>query len=354
MFSFKKDYKPIIGVDISTTSVKLIELDRSGKKYQVKSHAVEPLPAGTTGEKALTENTEVVGQVIAKAVKKSGSRTKHGVVAVPGTAAITRVIPMPAGLSDDEMEEQIKLGADQYIPFPLEEVNMDFEVMGITEGTDDQVDVLIAASKSENVDFRVAALEAGGLEAKIVDIEAFALEASVSLIASEIFGGGEDQVIAVADIGSMMTSFSVLEGLQIVYSREQDFGGSQLTEEIQNHYGLSFEEAGLAKKQGGLPDNYEPEILQPFMTSLAQEISRAQQFFFSSGSINHIDRLLLAGGCAALTNIHEVVQAEVEIPTEVCNPFANMRINSGVSNQALKKDAPALMVSCGLALRGFD
>ncbi len=354
MFSFKKEYKPVIGVDISRASVKLIELGRSGGKYQVKSHAVERLPEDVKGDKALAEGTEAVGNAIARALKKSGSRVKHGAVAVPGTAAITRVISMPAGLSEDEMESQIQLEADQYIPFPVEEVNMDFEVLGMTEGSDTQVDVLLAASKGENVDFRVEALEIGGLEAKVVDIEAFALENSIALIAQEIFGGGEDQIIAVADIGSAMTSFSVLDSLKIVYSRDQEFGGNQLTEDIQRRYGLSLEEANVAQKQGGLPDNYEQEVLRPFMTLLAQEVSRAQQFFFSSGSIDHIDRLLLAGGCAAIPNLGEVVQTEVGLPTEVCNPFINMRIASGVSGQALKQDAPALMVACGLALRGFD
>ena len=261
---------------------------------------------------------------------------------------------MPADLSDDDMESQIQLEADQYIPFPLEEVSMDFEVIGPTEGSEGQVNVLLAASRSENVDLRIAALEVGGLEAKVVDVEAFALENTVAMMAQELFGGGEGQVIAVADVGSAVTTFSVLEDLKIIYSREQAFGGAQLTEDIQRRYGLSYEEAGLAKKQGGLPDNYGPEVLEPFKGSMAQQISRAQQFFFSSSSIAQIDHLILAGGCASIDGIAGIVEAAVGVPTIIANPFANMSLSSKVPAQALSNDAPSLMVSCGLALRSFD
>ncbi len=352
MLPFKKKSKPVLGIDITATAIKLLELSKSGGKYRIESYSVEPLPANSVVEKNIAD-TDAVGEAIGKAVKKSGSRTKDGAAAVAGSAVITKVITMPADVSEDDMESQIQLEADQYIPFPLEEVSMDFEILGPTEGNDAQVDVLLAASRSENVDLRIAALEVGGLEAKVVDVEAFALENTVAMMAEDMFGSG-DGIIAVADVGSAVTTFSVLENLKIVYSREQAFGGAQLTEDIQRRYGLSFEEAGLAKKQGGLPDNYEPEVLEPFKESMAQQISRAQQFFFSSSSIAQIDHLILAGGCASITGIAEVVEATVGIPTIVANPFANMSLSSRVAAQALGNDAPSLMVSCGLALRSFD
>lgn len=351
---FKKKSTPLLGIDISASAIKLIELsERSGGKYRIESYAVEPLPANSVVEKNIAD-ADAVGEAIGRAVKKSGSRTKHGAAAVSGSAVITKVITMSAGLSDEDMESQIQLEADQYIPFPLEEVSMDFEILGPTEGNEEQVDVLLAASRSENVDLRIAALEVGGLEAKVVDVEAFALENAVAMMARELFGGGAGQIIAVADVGSAATTFSVLENLKIVYSREQAFGGAQLTEDIQRRYGLSYEEAGLAKKQGGLPDNYGPEVLEPFKESMAQQISRAQQFFFSSSSIAQIDRLILAGGCASIEGISEIIETAVGIPTVIANPFANMSLASRVPAQALNNDAPSLMVSCGLALRSFD
>jgi len=350
---FKKKSTPLLGIDISGSAIKLLELSESGGKYRIESYSVEPLPANSVVDKNIAD-ADAVGEAIGRAVKKSGSRTKHGAAAVSGSAVITKVITMSAGLSDEDMESQIQLEADQYIPFPLEEVSMDFEILGPTEGSEDQVDVLLAASRSENVDLRIAALEVGGLEAKVVDVEAFALENAVAMMARELFGGEEGQVIAVADVGSAATTFSVLENIKIVYSREQAFGGAQLTEDIQRRYGLSYEEAGLAKKQGGLPDNYEPEVLDPFKESMSQEISRAQQFFFSSSSITQIDHLILAGGCASIAGIAGIVETAVGIPTVIANPFANMTLASRVPAQALSNDAPSLMVSCGLALRSFD
>ncbi len=350
---FKKKSTQLLGIDISASAIKLLELSESGGKYRIESYAVEPLPANSVVEKNIAD-ADAVGEAIGRAVKKSGSRTKYGAAAVSGSAVITKVITMSAGLSDEDMESQIQLEADQYIPFPLEEVSMDFEILGPTEGNEEQVDVLLAASRSENVDLRIAALEVGGLEAKVVDVEAFALENAVAMMARELFGGGQGQIIAVADVGSAATTFSVLENLKIVYSREQAFGGAQLTEDIQRRYGLSYEEAGLAKKQGGLPDNYGPEVLEPFKESMAQQISRAQQFFFSSSSIAQIDHLILAGGCASIEGISEIIETAVGIPTVIANPFANMSLASRVPAQALNNDAPSLMVSCGLALRSFD
>lgn len=353
MLPFKKKSNPLVGIDISATAIKLLELSKSGDRYRVESYAVEPVPANSVVDKNITD-MDAVGEAIGKAVKRSGTKLKTAAAAVAGSSVITKIITMPADLSEAELENQIQVEADQYIPFPLEEVAMDFEVIGPSADNPDRVDVLLAASRSENVELRQATLEIGGLEAKLIDVEAFALENTVAMLARDQLGGGEDQIIAVADIGSSVTTFSVLENLKIIYSREQQFGGAQLTEEIQRRYGLSFEEAGLAKKQGGLPDNYGPEVLEPFKDSIAQQISRAQQFFYSSSSITNIDHLILAGGCSSTAGIAELVESKIGIPTIVANPFANMSLASRVPAQTLENDAPSLMISCGLALRGVE
>ena len=353
MLPFKKKSTPLVGIDISATAIKLLELSKSGGRYRVESYAVEPVPANSVVDKNITD-MDAVGEAVGRAVKRSGTKLKTAAAAVSGASVITKVITMPADLSEQDLESQIELEADQYIPFPLEEVAMDFEVIGPNEDNPDRVDVLLAASRSENVELRQATLEVGGLEAKVIDVEAFALENTVAMLAADQLGGADEQIIAVADIGSSVTTFSVLENLKIIYSREQQFGGAQLTEEIQRRYGLSYEEAGLAKKQGGLPDNYGPEVLEPFKESIAQQISRAQQFFYSSSSITNIDHLILAGGCSSTEGIAELVESKIGIPTIVANPFANMSLGSKVPAQTLANDAPALMISCGLALRGVE
>ena len=351
---FFKSKKPVIlGLDISSTSVKLLELAQDGEKYQVESQVVEPLPDNAMTEKNI-QDVEAVGETIKKAVKRSKTKIKDAAVAVAGSAVITKVIQMPADLKDDELEEQIALEADQYIPYPLEEINLDFEVMGPTENNPEMNDVLLAASRIENIELRSAALEIGGLKAKIVDVEAYCVEHAASLIAKQFDGDVADKVIAVIDIGATMTSLNVIENDKLIYTREQSFGGKQLTEEIMRRYGLSYEEAGKLKKAGGLPDNYIPEVLEPFKETIAQQVSRFLQFFYTSGAHNSVDMIALAGGCASIPGIDELVESQLDTPTVIANPFADMSLSSNVNAQALSNDAPALMIACGLALRSFD
>ncbi len=350
---FGKKNIPVIGLDVSSTAIKMLELGKSGGRYKVESYAAEPLPPNSVVEKTITDEA-AVGEAIRRAIKRSGSRSKQAAVAVAGSAVITKLITMPANISGDEMEGQIQLEADQYIPYPLEEVSMDFEVIGPSEADPEKLDVLLAASRTENVDVRVAAAEVGGLSVKIVDVEAFAMENAFSLLAKDMPEGGMEQTIALVDVGATMTTLSVLHDMKIIYAREQAFGGKQLTEEIQRRYGLSFEEAGLAKRQGGLPDNYGPEVLEPFKESMAQQINRSLQFFYSSSQYGQVDHIVLAGGCSSIEGADEVVAEKTGSPISVANPFANMSLSSKVKAQAISNDAPALMIATGLALRSFD
>lgn len=351
--SFGRKKATILGLDISTTAVKLLELSKSGDRYRVESYAVEPLPPNSVIEKNISD-VEGVGEAIRRAVKRSGTRSKFAAAAVAGSAVITKVISMPASLSDDEMEGQIQLEADQYIPYPLEEVNLDFEVIGPSEDDPERVDVLLAASRSENVEIRVDALEIAGLTATVIDVEAYAMENAFSLIKEQMPDHGLDKTIAVVDIGATMTTLNVLHDLKTIYTREQVFGGKQLTEEIQRRYGLSYEEAGMAKRQGGLPDNYVPEVLEPFKEAMAQQVSRSLQFFFSSSQYNSVDHIVLAGGSSSIPGVDELIEQNQGVPTTVANPFSNMIISPKIKAQVLSNDAPALMIACGLALRSFD
>jgi type IV pilus assembly protein PilM len=350
---FGRKSQPILGLDISTTAVKLLELSKSGDRYRVESYAVEPLPPNSVIEKNIAD-VEGVGEAIKRAVKRSGSKAKLAAAAVAGSSVITKMISMPGSLSDEEMESQIQLEADQYIPYPLEEVNLDFEVLAPTEDDPERVDVLLAASRSENVEVRVEAMELAGLQAKIIDVEAYAMENAFSLLKEQMPDNGLDKTIAVVDIGATMTTLNVLHDLKTIYTREQVFGGKQLTEEIQRRYGLSYEEAGMAKRQGGLPDNYVPEVLDPFKEAMAQQVSRSLQFFFSSSQYNSVDHIVLAGGSSSIAGVDELIEQSQGVPTSVANPFSNMVISPKIKAQVLSNDAPALMIACGLALRSFD
>lgn len=343
----------LLGLDISSTSVKLLELSRAGDRYRVESYGVEPLPPNAVVEKVIND-VEGVGEAISRLVARTKPATKLAAVAVAGSAVITKIVEKDAGLSPEEMEQQIRAEADEYIPYPLDEVSLDFEVQGPVQGSPERVEVLVAASRSENVDIRRDVLQIGGLTAKVVDIEAYAMERAYSLIAPQIEGEDAGQVVAIVDVGATMTTLSVLRGGKTIYTREQLFGGKQLTEEIQRRYGLSFEEAGLAKKQGGLPDDYEAEVLEPFKEAIVQQISRSLQFFFSASQYSDVGHIVLAGGTCSINGLVDLVQAKISTPAIVANPFVNMALSSKVSAAAITNDAPSLMIACGLALRSFD
>ena len=348
MLPFTRKKVPVLGIDISSTSVKLVEIGQTGSGYKVESHAVEPLPANAVVEKNIAE-VEAVAETIRKAVKRAGTKNKLCALAVPSSAVITKVITMPASLNEADMETQIQLEADQYIPFALEEVNLDFEVLGPTEKNPDTVDILLAASRSENVEMRVAAAEMAGLTTKIMDVEAYTIENVYPLFPE--FEATREKVVAIIDVGATMTSINVMEQGKLAYTREQPFGGKQLTEEIMRRYGLSYEEAGLAKKEGGLPDNYVPEVLEPFKETMANQVHRFLQFYFAASQQAAVDHIILAGGCAAIRGIDEMIESQIGTPTTIANPFSNMSLASRINPQRLADDAPSLILACGLALR---
>ncbi len=347
-----KKAKPVIGLDISSTSVKLLELSRSGDRYRVESYTVKALPPNAVVEKNIADPA-AVAEVVRSMVKQSKTKLKHAAVAVAGSAVITKMIDMPIDLNDDAMESQIAAEADQYIPFPLEEVALDFEVQGISPRNPDQVEVLLAACRRENVEVRQQVLADSELIAEKVDIEAYCMERAFELIAEQL-EDQEGQVVAIIDIGATMTTLSVLVDGKTVYTREQLFGGRQLTEEIQRRYGLSREEAGLAKKQGGLPDDYEMEVLTPFKDAVVQQVTRSLQFFFSASQYNDVDYIILAGGVASLEGLVGLIEEKLGTQTVVANPFARMSVSSRVNAVSLANDAPSLMIVTGLAMRSFD
>ena len=350
---FGKKSIPLIGIDISSTSVKMIELSRAGKSFKVETYAVEPLPANSVVDKRI-EDVEAVGQCLERAYKKSGSKQKSAAVAVAGSSVITRVIAMPGNLSDAEMSDQILIEADQYIPYDMDEVSYDFSTIGPTEGNPDQVDVLLAASQRDNVDQRSEVCDYAGLTAKVVDIEAYAIEHTYELLRHQLPDEGIDKVVAIVDIGATTMTITVLHDGNIIYTRDQTFGGKQLTEEIMRRYGLSYEEAGQKKRQGGLPDNYHTEVLDPFKENIVQEVNRSLQFFFANSAFNAIDTIVMAGGTSTIPGATNIVEQHTGTQTILAEPSSILKTSGKVRPERLHGDASSLLISFGLALRSFD
>jgi len=351
---FNPKARPLLGLDISSSAVKMVELTANGKEgYRVERYAIEVLPKDAVSDGNIA-NLEGVVDAVKRAWKRMATSTRNVAMALPASAVITKKVIMPAGLREDELEVQVETEANQYIPFSIDEVNLDYQVIGPAPAVPDELEVLIAASKKERVEDRIAVAEASGLKATVMDVESFAALAAFELIERQFPEGGRNQVVALIDAGANVMNLTVLRNGQQVYAREQAFGGGQLTQDIARHYGMSYEEAEAAKRAGNLPEGYETELLTPFMENLALEVSRALQFFFTSTQYNQVDHLVLAGGCAVIPGIDEVVATRTQVNTIVANPFANMVLSDKVRAKSLLADSSSLMVACGLALRRFD
>jgi type IV pilus assembly protein PilM len=334
--------------------VKIVELSQAiGGGLRLERYAIEPLPRGAVVDGNI-DKIEVVAEAVKRAWRRAGCKIKSVSMALPASAVITKRIALPANLREEELEMQVESEANQYIPFALDEVSLDFQVLGPIPNAPDDVEVLIAASRKEKVEDRMAVAQAAGLKPIVIDVESYAMRSALERLIGQLPNGGEGLVIAVFYVGANTTSVTVMHDGEAIYEREQPFGGQQLTGDIARTYGIPAEEAELKKRSGDLPANYENEVLRPFIDAAATEITRALQFFFTSTPYTRVDQIMLSGGSAVLAGLPEALMERAQVPTSVISPFKGMEISSGVRDKQLRLDAPALLTPCGLAMRRFD
>ena len=343
----------MLGLDVSSSSVKLVELgqDRTGRLV-LENCAIVPLERGWITDGNI-EKFDEVADAVRRLVKKSGTKTRNVAMALPPSAVITKKIVLPGGLSDQELELQVETEANQYIPFPLDEVSLDFCIVGPTANGSGDVEVLIAASRREKVQDIQGLAEAAGLKPVIVDVESYASRLATSRLIANMPNQGVGSIVALFEVGAMTTSMQVIRNDEVLYDRDQAFGGAQLTQMIIRQYGFSQEEAESKKRTGELPDDYKTVILQPFIDSLVQEVARALQFFFTSTTHNKVDMVMLAGGSAALPGLTAAVTQQTGFACTVVNPFEGMEISDNIRLNKMEREAPSYLTSCGLALRRF-
>ncbi|WP_341907401.1 pilus assembly protein PilM [Polaromonas sp. YR568] len=350
---FKRQDPALLGLDISSSSVKLVELSRDKAGNLVLERcAIEPLERGwiTDGN---VEKFDEVADAVRRLVKKSGTRTKNVAMALPASAVITKKIILPGGLTDDELELQVESEANQYIPFSLDEVSLDFCVVGPSANSAGDVEVLIAASRKEKVQDREGLAEAAGLKPVVVDVESYASRLATARLIENLPNKGVDTMVALFEVGALTTSMQVIKNDDVLYERDQAFGGAQLTQLIVRQYGFSPEEAESKKRSGDLPEDYESGVLKPFVESMAQEIGRALQFFFTSTPHNKVDYVMLAGGSSALPGLTDAVTQQTSFACVLVNPFEGMEFGDGVREKKMRREASSYLTSCGLALRRF-
>ena len=350
---FSRKSEPLLGLDISSSSVKLVELSRDkAGNLTLERCAIEPLERGWITDGNI-EKFDEVADAVRRVVKKSGTKTKNVAMALPPSAVITKKIVLPGGLSDQELELQVEAEANQYIPFPLDEVSLDFCVVGPSANSAGDLDVLIAASRREKVQDIQGLAEAAGLKPVVIDVESYASRLATARLIENLPNKGAGAIVALFEVGAMTTSMQVIRDDEVLYDRDQAFGGAQLTQLIVRQYGFSLEEAESKKRSGDLPEDYEASVLRPFVDSMVQEIGRALQFFFTSTPHNKVDCVMLAGGSSALPGLTAAVTQHTTFACNLVDPFEGMEMGDGVRLKTMTREAPSYLTSCGLALRRF-
>ena len=367
---FRRKPESRIGLDIGSTSVKLIELSKRDGRLTLESCGIEPVPPRAALEtrahtpRAHISDAESVGEAIKRLTRRTRPKTKSAAVAIGAPAAFTKMIRMDASLSDQEMEGEIALQAADHLPYPVDTAAIDFEVLHLSESDPTQVEVLLAACRREDAELLEAAVAAGGLRARVLDVEAFAMARAFQMLQPAISSRSD---VAIFDIGGNSTTLSVLAGDNVVHARAAAFGGNALTEALQRHYNLSAPEADLAKRRGQVAGETAGETADEMASEMANEkfhsefrnavldqMTRSLQFFYSANPSEHVDRVLLAGGVAAMPALADEAARSLGMPVVVADPFADVILPADAPAPDLTDDAPAFMLACGLALRELE
>ncbi len=341
----------LVEVDIGSSSVKLVALANSGKGFALEAYAIVTFSPNAVVDGNIQDVVEV-GEAIEKAVKVAGGKLSSAVTAVPASAVITKIIEMSNAFTELELEDQIKVEADQFIPYPLDEVALDFEVKGAAKSNAKLNEILLVACRKTDVEQREDAVSAAGLSSEIVDVDTFAIERAINIILSDV----EDSNVltGIVDIGASTLTLNVFKGTENIYTREQAFGGNDLTNLISQQYGMNVEEVEQSLRLGELSPEIHDSAVLPFRNTVAQQVSRALQFFYSSGAHGELSALYLSGGTSCIEGLAAQLEEELGLQTQIANPFASMSVNSRVNSERLKRDAQSLVKAAGLALRGLE
>jgi type IV pilus assembly protein PilM len=345
---FRSKSQAVIGIDIGTHSVKLVELAGTYSNPRVIAWGVAPVPVGAFSENTIS-NAELIADTLNGLIVKSGAKGETVAVSVSSSHAITKVLGMPSDISDGEMEEQISIEALHFIPYPIDEVNIDFEVMGPSSVNDQENDVLLVACRRSIVDDYIDLIEDADLDLRYVDIDTYALERVYRSLNS--LGANSDQPVALFDIGSSSSHLMVVDDERVLYSRHQNFGASQLVKLIRKEYGVSVDEADEILHSSQPPGDFLTAVQEPFVEMLRQEISRALQFFYSSSSFSNIDSIVLSGASCSLNGLAGDLEVKMRTKVSVLNPIANATVQ--MNRDAINSVAPGLSIAFGLSLRGL-
>jgi type IV pilus assembly protein PilM len=346
--------KSVVGLDIGSSAVKAVELAVKPKGFELLHLGVAQLPPEAIVQGAFLNSAAIV-EAIKECLASARIKSTNAAVAVSGHAVIVKKISLPS-MTREELEESIRWEAEQYIPFDVNEVNLDFQILssGQTEG---QMDVLLVAAKKDLIDDYTHVLTEAGLSPMVMDVAAFAVENAFGAN----YDSGRDEVVALVNIGAQTANINILSGGMPAFTRDISTGGNQFTEEIQKALSISFDEAerikigepSVRESQDVVPQEVE-QAMRAVTNTLVGEIARSLDFFSATAADTRIQRVVLAGGSARVPGIDTVFRERTGLEVEILNPLHKMLPSNRFDPEFLAQVGPALGVGIGLALRRVD
>jgi len=347
MFLPKK--REIVGLDIGSSSIKLVELKEGKKGYRLQSLALSPLPPEAIVDGALMDSVTII-DAIKDLIGQAKTKTKSAVTSVSGHSVIVKKITLPF-MTESELEESIQWESERYIPFDINDVNIDFQILGSDAENPDVMNVILVAAKKDIINDYVSVIMEAGLNPVIVDVDAFSLE-NMLAINYDLEKGDS---VAIANVGASITSINILKNNVSAFTRDIFKGGNQVTEEIQRQLHIDFEEAERIKvgsKMEGVSQPVIQKVLKEASESLAIEIGNSLDFFQSASTYEKIGKLYLSGGGSKIKDFDILLQQQIGIPVEMINPFKKIEFNEKHFDlEYMREIGPAMAVGVGLASR---
>lgn len=349
---FGRRQEEIIGMDISSWGIKVVGLSGSMEQPVLELLASARMPSGHIVDGNVVKMNEVADALRAL-LRKDRIKASKVALALPSSAVITKKIMVEANLSSADMEAQVEEEARQYIPFPLEEVSLDFCIVGQNPQRPEMLDVLIAAARRDRIQNLQELVELADLEASVVDVQSYALRSATRRLVDIHLPGQENAVVLLLKMGAGRTLMQLTVGEAIVYERDQAVGGEQLTQRIAAHYSFSGDEAETKKISGALAQDFESSVLAPYVSTTVQVLERGMQFIYNSTPYNKVNQIFLTGGGAMVPGLAAAISTALQSPCTLINPFEGMSLAPQVRNNLRLQDAPLFIGACGLALRRF-
>jgi type IV pilus assembly protein PilM len=339
----------VIGLDIGSSSIKLVELGESKNTYKLQNLGISPLPPEAIVDGALMDSVTII-DTIRELVNNTKTRTKDVITSVSGHSVIVKKISLPM-MSEAELEESIQWEAERYIPFDINDVNIDFQIFGSSSENPEVMDVVLVAAKKDIINDYVSVIIESGLNPVIIDVDAFAIENMLSVN----YEVEKDETVAMANVGASITNINILKNNMTAFTRDIFKGGNQITEEIQRQLHIDYEEAEKIKvgsKIDAASQSIIQDVLKTASESLALEIGNSIEFFQSTTTYEKINKLYLSGGGSKIKDFDIILQQQIGIPVEIVNPFKKIEYSEkNFDLEYLREIGPMMAVGVGLATR---